>query len=322
MPDLAVVIVNYNTRRLLEQCLISIYQSQGDFSFSVWVVDNASTDGSAAMVATRFPEACLVRSEINGGWPYANNLGLKGILNGQEESPRYALLLNPDTLLPTAALADMLTFMEEHSKAGAVGPRLVRANGELDLACRRSFPAPASSFYRIIGLSNLFPRSQRFAQYNLTYLDPDETVEVDSVAGSFMLVRREAIQDVGLLDESFFMYGDDLDWAYRMKSAGWKIYYNADVTVLHYKGEASKTSRRAHYEFYRAMLIFFRKHYRATTSPILYWLVTSGIIMRGTMAMLGERIQPRRPVSFGPRGCGPSLPGHVPTDSIVEARDD
>jgi GT2 family glycosyltransferase len=143
-----------------------------------------------------------------------------------------------------------------------------------------------SSFYRIYGLSRLFPRSSRFARYNLTYLDPDETIEVDSVVGSFMMVRREAIDQVGLLDESFFMYGDDLDWAYRMKAAGWKVYYNADVTVLHYKGEASKTSRKAHYEFYRAMHIFYEKHYRATTAPCLYWLVAGGIAIRGGLAML------------------------------------
>jgi N-acetylglucosaminyl-diphospho-decaprenol L-rhamnosyltransferase len=322
MQDLAIVIVSYNTQRLLEECLWSVYESQGNFTYVVWVVDNASTDGSAAMVATRFPQACLVRSEVNGGWAYANNLGLRRILHGQDDSSRYVLLLNPDTLLPATALGDMLNFMNEHPDIGAAGPRLVRASGELDLACRRSFPTPASSFYRIIGLSSLLPRSRLFAHYNLTYLDPDETVEVDSVAGSFMLVRREAIQSVGLLDESFFMYGDDLDWSYRMKSGGWKIYYNADVTVLHYKGEASKTSRRAHYEFYRAMLIFFRKHYRATMSPILYWLVMGGIIMRGAMGVLADRIQPRQSVPSASMDCGPSLPGNAPAAAIGEARDD
>ena len=203
--DLAIVIVNYNTRRLLRECLASVYSSQGDFSYEVWVVDNASTDGSAEMVAAEFSQTHLIRSEVNGGYAYANNLGLREILDLGCQMPSYVLLLNPDTLLPPSALADMLAFMEKHPEAGAAGPRLVRPSGELDLACRRSFPTPISSFYKIFGLSKLFPRSPRFARYNLTFLDPDETIEVDSVVGSFMMVRREAIQQVGLLDESFFI---------------------------------------------------------------------------------------------------------------------
>ena len=294
--DLAIIIVSYNTRRLLRECLASVYSSQGDFSFEVWVVDNASTDGSAEMVATEFPQAHLIRSEVNGGYAYANNLGLRaaGFGSGAGPQPRYALLLNPDTLLPPSALKDMLAFMEEHPEAGAAGPRLVRPTGELDLACRRSFPTPINSFYKIFGLSRLFPHSPRFARYNLTFVDPAETIEVDSVAGAFMLVRGEAIRQVGLLDESFFMYGEDLDWAYRMKAAGWKVYYNADVTVLHYKGESSKQSRKARYEFYRAMYLFYQKHYRATTPLWLHWLVIAGIALRGGLAMLQELIQRRQ----------------------------
>jgi N-acetylglucosaminyl-diphospho-decaprenol L-rhamnosyltransferase len=308
MLDLAIIIVSYNTRRLLGECLTSVYRSQGDFAYEVWVVDNASTDGSAYMVAAEFPQAHLIRSELNGGWPYANNLGLTAISAPQGQAPRYVLLLNPDTLLPSSALANMLAFMAEHPEVGAAGPRLVRANGELDLACRRSFPTPMSSFYRIYGLSRLFPHSPRFARYNLNYLEPDQTVEVDSVAGSFMMVRGEAIEQVGMLDESFFMYGDDLDWAYRMKAAGWKVYYNADVTVLHYKGEASKASRRAHREFYRAMHVFYEKHYRTTTAPCLYWLVAGGITLRGGLAMLQEFVRPRRGASAAGTSLRPGTP--------------
>ncbi|MEA3344824.1 MAG: glycosyltransferase family 2 protein [Chloroflexota bacterium] len=294
--DLAIVIVNYNTCELLRECLASVYESQGNFSYEVWVVDNASSDGSAGMVAAEFPQAHLIRSEVNGGYAYANNLGLRaaGFGSVAETQPRYALLLNPDTLLSHSTLDKMLAFMEEHPEAGAAGPRLVRPSGELDLACRRSFPTPINSFYKIFGLSSLFPYSPRFARYNLTYLDPNETVEVDSVVGAFMMVRREAIQQVGLLDESFFMYGEDLDWAYRMKAVGWKVYYKADVRVLHYKGEASKNSSKAHYEFYRAMHIFYQKHYRAATPFWLHWLVIGGIVLRGGLAMLQEFIQPRQ----------------------------
>jgi len=297
MLDLGIVIVNYRTCDLLRECLQSIYEGRGDFSFQVCVVDNCSQDGSCAMVGEEFPQVQLIESAINGGYAYANNLGLRAFGFAQtsderpsESTPRYALLLNPDTLLPPSALQEMLNFMETHPEAGVAGPRLVLADGSLDLACRRSFPSPAVSFYRMVGLSKLFPRSRRFGRYNLTYLDPDEVAEVDSVVGAFMLVRAEALKQVGLLDENFFMYGEDLDWAYRIKEAGWKVYYNPQVTVLHYKRAASRHSRKANYEFYRAMHIFYRKHYAATTPFWLHWLILGGIALRGGLAALSSRL--------------------------------
>jgi N-acetylglucosaminyl-diphospho-decaprenol L-rhamnosyltransferase len=312
--DLLIVIVNYNTRDLLRDCLASIYDSKADrlnrFSYQVCVVDNCSQDNSAAMVRQEFPQTHLIASSINGGYAYANNLGLTAFGFAQDASdegrcpepeegasslvPRYALLLNPDTLLPPSALQDMLDFMEAHPEAGAAGPRLVREDGSLDLACRRGFPTPRAFFYRMLGLSKLFPKSRRFGRYNLTYLDPAELTEVDSVVGAFMLVRDEAIRQVGLLDESFFMYGEDLDWAYRIRKAGWKIYYNPQVTVLHIKGASTKHSRKARYEFYRAMNIFYRKHYAATTPFWLHWLIIAGIVLQGGLAMLGEFVKSAR----------------------------
>jgi len=298
-PDLLIVIVNYNTRDLLRDCLTSIYESRGDFSCRVCVVDNCSRDDSAAMARQEFPQVQLIASSINGGYAYANNLGLRAF--GFQDSslarhpsslvPRYALLLNADTLLPPSALQDMLHFIEAHPEAGAAGPRLVREDGSLDLACRRGFPTPSAFFYRMMGLSKLFPKSRRFGRYNLTYLDPDELTEVDSVVGAFMLVRAEAIHQVGLLDETFFMYGEDLDWAYRIRKAEWKIYYNPQVTVLHIKGASTKHSRRARYEFYRAMDIFYRKHYAATTPFWLHWLIIAGIVLQGSLAMLREIVK-------------------------------
>jgi len=278
--DLYIVIVNYNTRELLRQCLTSVYDSQGDFTYHVCVVDNCSNDDSAAMVREEFPLATLIESQVNGGYAYANNLGLEN--NG---GSRYSLLLNPDTLLPHFALSEMVAFMDAHPDAGAAGPRLVLQDGSLDLACRRSFPSPAISFYRLSGLSRLFPKSPRFGRYNLTCLDPDETTEVDSVVGAFMMIRSESIQQVGLLDEDFFMYGEDLDWAYRIKEAGWMVYYNADVTVLHYKRASSKHSFRAQIEFYRAMHLFFRKHYAADTPFWLSSLIVAGIYAGGSIAI-------------------------------------
>lgn len=301
MDDLGIVIVNYRTPRLLRECLTSVFASQGDLTYQVCVVDNCSQDESCRLVETEFPQVRLVDSEVNGGYPYANNLGLRILGFGPSGAsapagaadllPRYALLLNPDTVLPPTALPDMVAFLDERPEAAVAGPKLVRQDGSLDLACRRSFPSPEVSFYRLMGLSRLFPKSPRFGRYNMTFLDPALTAEVDSVVGAFMMVRREAIVQVGLLDERFFMYGEDLDWALRMKRAGWKVYYNAAVTVLHYKEAASRHSRKAHYEFYRAMYLFYRKHYAATTPAWLGMLVVLGILVRGGLAMAADAVR-------------------------------
>ena len=264
--DLGIVIVSYNTRELLRRCLETVYASVG-LTFQVCVVDNASPDGSAAMVAQDFPQALLIANPDNPGYPTANNQGLRllGFEGDCAAAPRYALLLNPDTEVPPDALAQVLTIMDARPEFGVLGPKLVRPDGSLDLACSRSFPSPEVSFYRMAGLSRLFPRSRRFGRYNLTYLDPDQEAEVDSVVGAFMLVRREAIARVGLLDDTFFMYGEDLDWAFRIKQAGWRVLYAPQVTVLHVKRAASRHSPRARIEFWRAMEIFYRKHYEEET---------------------------------------------------------
>ncbi|MHB1417369.1 MAG: glycosyltransferase family 2 protein [Chloroflexota bacterium] len=278
--DLSVVIVTFNVCDLLRDCLRSVLASEGQFTYEVLVVDNLSSDGSAAMVQREFPNVQVVNSPINGGFAYGNNLGLVRACG------RYLLLLNPDTQLPPTALAEMVDYMEMRPRAGAAGPKLVRADGSLDLACRRSFPTPEVSLYRMLGLSRLFPRSRRFGRYNLTYLDPDKATEVDSVVGAFMLIRRSALEMVGMLDESFFMYGEDLDLAYRLKRVGWKILYNPAVCVLHRKGESSKQVRlRTTYEFYRAMLVFYRKHMWAENLFILNWLITAAICTRGACVL-------------------------------------
>ena len=292
MLDLGIVIVSYNTRELLRTCLRSVYASQGNFTFEVCVVDNASPDGSAEMVATEFPQVRLVVNAENVGYPSANNQGLRAFgftdhpptnppaNQPTHQLPAFALLLNPDTELPPDAVARMLDFMAEYPHAGMASPKLVLPDGSLDLACRRSFPTPEVSLYRLLGLPRFFPHSQRFGRYNLTYLDPDQVTEVDSIEGAFMLVRAEAIVQVGLMDGQFFMYGEDLDWAYRIKAAGWKIYYSPAVTVQHVKRAASRYSPRAQVEFYRAMGIFYRKHYAAQTPWWLHALIVSAIAVR------------------------------------------
>ncbi len=298
MLDLAVVIVSYNVRDLLRDCLNSVLANHGA-AFSVCLVDNGSPDGSADMVGREFPQVHLIRAG-NNGYAAGNNLGLRHFGYGEtphptsnlqpptSNLPRYALLLNPDTVVPQDAFARVVAYADAHPDVGVLGVKLVRADGSLDLACRRAFPTPEVSFYRFSGLSKLFPTSPRFGRYNMTFLDPDQPAEVDSVVGAFMLVRREAIQQAGLMDETFWMYGEDLDWAYRIKARGWKVRYWPGVSVRHIKRAASAGSARARYEFQRAMWLFYRKHYQAATPGWLDALVRLGIGLRGGPRLRAE----------------------------------
>ncbi len=292
--DLGIVIVNYRTCALLRNCLRSIFASSGGLSFSVCVVDNASPDGSADMARQEFPQAHVIANSENAGYPQANNQGLRyfGYPEPGKGAPRYALLLNPDTVLPPPALAEMVAFLDARLAAGVAGPKLVRGDGSLDRACRRSYPTPMTSLYHLLKLDRAFPRSPRFGRYNLTYLDPDGAAQqVDAVVGAFMLVRREAIIAAGLMDERFFMYGEDLDWAKRIKDCGWQVWYNPAVTVLHIKEAASRHSYQARVEFYRALILFYEKHYKATTPFWLDWSIRGGVALFGGLDLLGRRLQ-------------------------------
>ena len=286
--DLAVVILNYNTRDLLRNCLRSVLASQDSLNTLVYVVDNASKDGSAEMVRNEFPGVHLLANQLNIGYSAGNNVGLRlcgfGDPNRAKESiPRYALLLNPDTLVQPTTFAQMVAFMDEHPRIGVAGPRVRRPDGSLDRACRRSFPTPQISFYRMVGLSRLFPNSKRFNAYNLEFLPEDAVHPVDSVVGAYMQVRREAIADAGLLDEAFFMYGEDLDWAKRIKDCGWEVWYNGAVEMTHVKEAASSQSSRSRIDFYEAMWIFYRKHYQATTPAWLDRFIALGIAGKGAL---------------------------------------
>lgn len=295
--DLAIVIVNYNTCALLRDCLRSVFASQGGLALAVCVVDNASADDSAAMLAAEFPTVHLIANAGNAGYPQANNQGLRYFgfpADGAAAAaalPRYALLLNPDTVLPPAALAAMVAFLDARPGAGIAGPRLVRLDGSLDQACRRSFPTPSTSLYHLLRLDRLFPASRRFGRYNLTYLSPDLETEVDAIVGAFMLVRGAAILQAGLLDERFFMYGEDLDWAKRIHDCGWQVWYHPAVTVLHIKEAASRHSLRARVEFYRALILFYEKHYQATTPFWLDWSIRGGVFFFGGLDLFNRRLR-------------------------------
>lgn len=290
MANVHIVVVNYNTAGLLRRCLDHAIASRAEATMSLTVVDNGSTDGSLAMLREEYPQVRALRSERNLGFSGGNNLALRQIL--AELSPQtarehdYILLVNSDLFLAPDTIDGLVRFAEGRSEVGAVGPRVEKLDGTLDLACRRSFPTPASAFFTLFGLSRRFPGNARFAAYNLTNLDPAQLTEVDAVTAACMLVRVSAIDQVGLLDERFFMYGEDLDWAYRLKAQGWRIFYNPSVRALHQKGATSaRQSGRMIVEFYRAMYLFHQKHYAIRSPRPLNWLVAAGIAARGGVAL-------------------------------------
>jgi len=284
--DLSILILNYNTREHLRACLASL-QAEGSTSLSdgpiqteVIVIDNASSDGSAEMVTAEFPGVSLIRAPRNGGFAYGNNLGL------MRSRGAAILLLNPDTLMPVGGIAGLLDCLAAHPEAGIVGPRLLRPDGSMHLACRRSFPTPSIAFYRISGLSQLFPRSPRFGRYNLTFVDPGIAIDVDSVCGACLLLRRGVLERVGALDERFFMYGEDLDWCLRTREAGWSVRYEPGVVVQHQHGAASrKRALRTTYHFFQAMDLFYRKHYVDRYHPLVTGVVRAAIYGALAVAM-------------------------------------
>ncbi len=292
--DLGIVILNWNTCDLLKRCLETVYASEGDFSYRVVVVDNASPDDSVQMVRADFPQAELIVSPINGGYPYGNNLGLRalGYQDSRRRSARCAALRAAAQPGYRSAADGLSRNGRLHGQPPRKSARRV-PNSCCSTAASTSpaagvFPPRLSSLYHFSGLGKLFPNSPRFARYNMTYLPVDQEAEVDSVVGAYMQVRREVIEAVGLLDEAFFMYGEDLDWAYRIKNAGWSVVYHPQVVVKHVKRAASRQSQRAQFEFWRAMLIFYRKHYRTTTPLWLHSLIMMGLLLKGGRTLWRE----------------------------------
>lgn len=267
MKDLSIIIVNYRTYQLTRQTLESVLEKDHPFDYQIYLVDDHSGDGSLEKLQQEFHGMELITfiaSPENRGFAHANNLALEQI------NSRYVLLLNSDTQIIGDCLEKCLEYMAKDPEVGVLGCKVLLPDGRLDLACRRSFPTFSVSFYRMTGLSKLFPHSRRFGQYNLTYLDEDETYPVDCVVGAFMMVRWITIHEVGLLDEDFFMYGEDIDWCYRIKSAGWKIIYYSPAQILHHKGGSGANEKLLN-EFYRSMYLFYKKHYQMQYS----WYVTA-----------------------------------------------
>lgn len=284
MPEracIAVVVVNYNVRELLDQALRSLYETAEPLISEVWVVDNASTDGSVEFLEANWPQVHILSNRENWGYGRANNQGIA------QSKAKYILILNPDTVVQRGALQELVEFMESRTQAGVCGPKIVSPEGRFRPECRRGFPTPLVAFSRLFGLSALLPRSRLFGKYYLTYLDPNYETQVDALSGACMMARREAAEAVGYFDEDYFLYGEDIDWCWRMKQAGWEVWYIPRASITHVKGASMRrSSSRPDWFFFEAMRIFVRKHLRDRYPPPLLWLLDTGIHLRYFLGFL------------------------------------
>ncbi len=278
---LSVIIVSYNVKYFLEQCLYSVEKSLSDIESEVIVVDNNSVDGSEAMVRNKFPWVKLIINEQNTGFAKANNQGLK-VAAGE-----YVLLLNPDTVVEETTFRRSLDFMDKHPDAGALGPKMIDGKGRYLPESKRGLPTPEVAFYKVFGLSGIFPKSKRFGRYYLGHTNPDKIQEVEVLTGAFMLMKKSVIMDVGFLDEDFFMYGEDIDLSYRILKKGYKNFYFPETTIIHYKGESTrKGSLNYVIIFYKAMKIFAEKHFSSNKAWFYNSIINLAINLRACFSMV------------------------------------
>lgn len=288
--DLSIIVLSYNTRPLLRNCLKAISKAKkNDYQIETIVVDNDSSDGSQEMVVDEFPWVRLIKSGKNLGFAGGNNLGLK------KAQGEYLLFLNSDTEIKSEALIKMMKFMKENPKTGASTPKTMLFSGGMDQDCHRGFPTPWASITYFLGLEKLFPKSRIFGQYHQFYLDLNKIHEIDAGFGTFMFVRQKALEQVGNWDESYFFYGEDLDLFYRLKKAGWKIMFYPEILVTHHKGassglrkeskEVARPSRETRIKVakasIKAMEIFYKKFYQDKYPSWLTWVVLLGIKVKG-----------------------------------------
>ena len=278
---LSIIIVNYNVKYFLLQLLESLERSKTTFDREVIVVDNASTDGSMQLVSDRFPQIITINNKENVGFSKANNQGIR-ISRG-----KYVLLLNPDTIVQEDTLESAVRFMEEHPEAGALGCRMIDGAGNYLPESKRSLPTPVVAFYKAFGFASLFPTSKKFNAYYLGHLPEDQIHEVEVLTGAFMLMPREVLDQVGLLDEQFFMYGEDIDLSYRIFAAGYKIYYFPRTSIIHFKGESTRKDSLTYIRnFYRAMIVFARKHYSGRKASMLGLTLNMAIYFRAVLSLI------------------------------------
>ena len=280
---LSIIIVNYNVKYFLEQCLHSILNGSQNLQTEIFVVDNNSVDGSIKMVRDKFPGVKLIENKDNKGFSAANNQAIRAATG------EYILLLNPDTIVEDDTLNKVLEFMDIHADAGGLGVKMIDGKGKFLPESKRGLPTPLVSFFKVFGLSALFPKSKLFGKYHLGYLDQDSTHTVDVLSGAFMLLRRKVLEKTGLLDESFFMYGEDIDLSYRITQAGYKNYYFPGTRIIHYKGESTKKSSLNYiFVFYNAMIIFARKHFSKKNARVFSMMINFAIYFRAFLSILAR----------------------------------
>lgn len=284
--ELLVIIVNYNVKYFLKQCLTSVRIASKNMDCEVYVVDNNSVDGSVEMVKQDFPEVKLIANKNNVGFSKANNQAIR-LAKG-----KYVLLLNPDTLVEEDTFTKVVNYMNAHPEAGGLGVHMIDGKGNFLPESKRGLPTPWVAFYKIFGLSKLFPKSKRFGRYHLTYLDKNQIHEVEILSGAFMLLRKTVLDKTGLLDEDYFMYGEDIDLSYRIIKAGYKNIYFPDTRIIHYKGESTKKSSVNYvFVFYKAMVIFARKHFSSKRAQLFSILIKLAIFLRAFLSITKRFIQ-------------------------------
>lgn len=278
---LSIIIVNYNVKHFLEQCILSVKKALSGIEGEIFVVDNNSVDGSVEMIQVKFPDVKLIANKDNTGFSKANNQAIR-IASGE-----YILLLNPDTIVEEDTFSTCIQFMDSHQEAGALGVKLIDGKGNYLPESKRGLPTPAVAFYKIFGLSKLFPKSRTFGKYHLGYLDKDETNEIEILSGAFMFMRKSALDKSGLLDETFFMYGEDIDLSYRISLAGFKIYYHPKTRIIHYRGESTKKSSINYvFVFYNAMIIFAKKHFSQKNAQLFTFLIQCAVYLRAGLSII------------------------------------
>jgi GT2 family glycosyltransferase len=275
-PDVSIVILNFNTLNLTRMCLESLAKSRlGHYKMEVIICDNASTDGTETMVKKEFPQVIIIQNGKNVGFAAGNNPGIR------ESKGRFVLLLNSDSEVTPTAIATMITFMDAHPEAGAATCKLVLPNGVMDPACHRGFPTPWAAITYVTKMEKILPHTNLFGQYHQGYKNLEIAHQVDAISGAFFMVRREVVHSVGLLDEDYFMYAEDIDWAFRIKKAGWEIWFNPAATGLHKKkqsGRASAVSKRrikSELYFHKNNWLFYKKNYTDTYPPFISFMVNS-----------------------------------------------
>ena len=277
---LSIIIVNYNVKYFLEQALLSVQKACQNIQAEVFVVDNNSVDDSVSMVKSKFPHVKLISNKNNPGFSIANNQAIR------QSSGEYVLLLNPDTVVEEDTFEKCIQFMDAHQDAGGLGVKMIDGSGNFLPESKRGFPSPKVAFFKTFGFSRFFPKSKIFNHYHLGYLDKNETHEVEVLAGAFMLLRKSVLDEIGLLDESFFMYGEDIDLSYRIIQAGYKNYYFADTTIIHYKGESTKKGSLNYVRtFYNAMIIFARKHFKGEKAWLFILMLQFAIYFRAFITL-------------------------------------